>query len=101
MKKPFRGLPSFISPKNSAGEIEEILSRKIKQQSVKEFLGTTQNSVGEEKFTKIRLKMKVNLIEEYKAHLEAVDKLSNFPSMKMYMDHNFFKIYMPEEIISN
>jgi hypothetical protein len=51
MKKPVRGLPSFISPKDSAGEIEEILSRKVKQQTVKEFLGTTQNSVGEENFS--------------------------------------------------
>jgi hypothetical protein len=45
--------------------------------------------------------IKINLIEEYKNHLEAVSKMTNFASMKMYMDHNFFKIYMPEEIISN
>jgi hypothetical protein len=27
--------------------------------------------------------------------------MQNFASMKMYMDHTFFKVFMPEEIISN
>ena len=39
--------------------------------------------------------IKINLVEEYKNHLEAVSKMTNFASMKMYMDHTFFKIYMP------
>jgi hypothetical protein len=45
--------------------------------------------------------IKINLVDEYKDHLTAVSKLQNFASMKMYMDHTFFKVYMPDDLISS
>lgn len=47
-----------------------------------------------------RKEIKINLIEEYKSHLKAVSKMPNFSFMKMYMDHCFFKVYMPEDILA-
>ena len=101
-----------MNSKDSTVEIEEILRRKVDIKTVKDFLGTNQHQVAEENFSSFssqqpkkqpfELKqIKVNLIDEYKTHLQAVNKMQNFVSMKMYMDHTFFKLYMPEEIISN
>jgi hypothetical protein len=43
--------------------------------------------------------VKLNLIEEYKQHLITVSKMPNFAALKMYMDHQFFKIIMPDDMI--
>ena len=51
MMKPQRGLPSFMSPKDSTSHIEEILKRKVDSNVVREFLGTTQSNIGEEQFS--------------------------------------------------
>jgi hypothetical protein len=45
--------------------------------------------------------VKINLIEEYKRHLSSVSKIPNFASMKMYQDHTFFKVFMPDELLSS
>lgn len=97
--------------RDSGVEIEQILKRKVDSDVVKEFLNTAQNAFGENNYSvnsATRLKkysdpkeIKINLLEEYKVHLTAVSKLRNFASMKMYMDHCFFKVFMPEDIVSN
>jgi hypothetical protein len=51
MMKPQRGHPSFMSPKDSTSQIEEILKRKVDSNVVREFLGTTQTNIGEEQFS--------------------------------------------------
>jgi hypothetical protein len=107
MMKPIRGHPSFMQGKDSTSQIEDILKRKVDSDVVKEFLGTTQNITGDEYFSetmnqtnKFQCKFEpkefnINLVDEYKNHLNAVSKMQNFASMKMYMDHTFFKTYMP------
>lgn len=45
--------------------------------------------------------VKLNLVDEYKSHLFTVSKMPHFSSMKMYMDHSFYKVFMPDEILQN
>lgn len=86
MMRPQIGQPSFMSSKDSLTDIEEILKKKVDQRTIKDFLGNSQHIVGEENFTlashrskqKVHFEskaIKVNLVEEYKNHLEAVGKM--------------------------
>jgi hypothetical protein len=86
MMKPQIGQPSFMSSKDSLTDIEEILKRKVDQRTIKDFLGNSLHIVGEENFSlashrskqKAQFEtkaIKVNLVEEYKNHLEAVGKM--------------------------
>lgn len=45
--------------------------------------------------------VKVNLVEEYKNHLNTVSKMPHFNSLKMYMDHCFYKVFMPDDLIKD
>ncbi len=107
---PTRGLPSFMTARDSQTEIEQMLKLKVDSNIVKEFLGQTQNLIGsmsqshlsQQHFMKHQSQIKevkLNLIDEYKQHLNTVSKMPNFASLKMYMDHQFFKVFMPDDVI--
>lgn len=77
---------------------------------VKEFLSQTQNLIGSKSQGEFHQEMKtlsqpkdvkLNLIEEYKQHLFTVSKMPNFAALKMYMDHQFFKVIMSDDLIQN
>jgi hypothetical protein len=99
-----------VSARDSKVELESILKLKVDSNVIKDFLGNNQQyPIGDalivDKLAK-RFKMptdikevKINLIEEYKKHLLTVSKMPNFSSMKMYMDHAFYKVFMPDDIL--
>jgi hypothetical protein len=41
--------------------------------------------------------VKLNLLEEYKSHLKMMGKLKHFAGLKLYWDHAFFKIFIPNK----
>lgn len=111
MPQPTSGHPSFTSPKDSQAELEQILKHKVDGNVVKDFLLNQSSPSADDQLLgklvkRFKLptgtkKVKIDLIEEYKKHLLTVSKMPNFSSIKMYMDHCFYKVFMPDEILLN
>eukprot|EP00347_Sterkiella_histriomuscorum_P013017 403366332 len=84
---------------------------KLDQLQVKEYLEKQFHPVdlsskiqkrASEKLSQEKQKsVKINLLEEYKNHLNVVSKFKCFSSLKLYLDHTFYQLFMPEELMKN
>ncbi|CDW79204.1 UNKNOWN [Stylonychia lemnae] len=104
-----KGYPGFdtggSSTKNNEN-LEENVNNQINSQRVKDYLESNLHPVsgnGRQSLLKQSVNsqmkpqdIKINLKDEYINHLHIVSKLKCFSSLKLYLDHSFYQVFMPE-----